>query len=154
MRGYYTASFKVSAATQAQTLVYITATTGKPVELVSTSVTNCTNETNEQMETKWSNISSLGTPTANTITPTKMNQNDSSASCTVKGPVTGSEPTYASGPALDHGYKGWPSLAGYEYEPPPDARPVIGSAASWGLRLLNAPTSLDLVVNVVFREFD
>jgi hypothetical protein len=152
MRGVYEASFQISALSAAKTLAYITAPSNKVVEILSASVTNADNETNEQLEIGWSKISTLGTPTGTTITPTKMEQGDQAASSTVKGNVTGSEPTYASAPSIEVGREGVPSLGGWRYAPVPEERLVIAGGDSWGLYNYNSITALKASVRIVFRE--
>lgn len=152
MRGCYEASVKVSGVTQAQTLIYITVPANKVVEVLSAEITDASNETNEQCEGTLQLISALGTPTAATITPSKLEQGDQAAGSTVKGPVTASEPTYSSGPNVEVGRKGFATLAGYQYAPIPEERPILAGGASWGLRLLNNPSSADLVAVLRFRE--
>lgn len=152
MRGCYEATIQDSSASAAKTLLYITVPANKVVEVLSAEVTNADNETNEQCEVTFSKISSLGTPTATTITPTKMEQGDQAASSTVKGVVSGSEPTYTTGPVVEFGRKGFPSLAGYQYAPVPEERPILAGGDSWGLRLLNSPSALKLDVVLRFRE--
>lgn len=152
MRGVYEASIKISGLSAAKTLMYITVPSNKTVEVLSAEVTNLTNETNEQCEATFQLISSLGTPTATTITPTKAEQGDQAAGSTVKGNVTASEPTYSSSPNVEVGRKGFASLAGYQYAPVPEERPVLAGGSSWGLQLLNSPSAFDAMVVLRFRE--
>lgn len=150
MRGMYTASVKISGLAAAKTLLYITVPANKVVELHNAFVTNCNNETSEQIEVKWSLVNALGTPTGTTLTPAKHEQGDQAAGSTVVGNVTASEPTYVSN--TDHGYQGVPSLSGYVYTPTPEERIVLAGGATWGLRLISTPTSFDAIVSVTFRE--
>jgi hypothetical protein len=150
MRGVYEATIPISGLAAAATLAYLTAPAGKVVEVLSASVTNRTNETNEQCECTIQRVTTLGTPTAATITPAKLEQGDQAAASTVKGPVTASEPTYTSG--VEVGREGFPSLGGWRYQPVPEERLVIAPSDTWGLRLLNSPTAFDAVVRIVFRE--
>lgn len=128
------------------------------VEILSTEVGNEDVETNEQLVCCWQRITTLGTPTATTTTPAPNEPSDQAASSTVKANVTGSEPTY---PATTQdadipsafGMRGFASLDGYAFFPPPEERPYIKGQASMGLRLLNAPGgAVDLTVKIVFRE--
>src|SRR6516164_3914532 len=96
MRGVYTAATKISALNASKTLAYITAPSGKVVEILSVIVTNESNATNFQGEIAIANISSLGTPTATSVTPTPHEAGDQAAASTVKVNVTASEPTYGS----------------------------------------------------------
>ena len=152
MRGVYEATINISALATNQTLIYITAPANKVVEILSAEVTNCTNEPNEQAEVTLSKISSLGSPTATTITPTRAEQGDQAASSTVKGNVTGSEPTYASAPAIEVGRKGFATLAGYQYAPVPEERLIIAGGDSWGLKLVTTITAISADCVLRFRE--
>jgi hypothetical protein len=150
MRGVYTAPYKISSVSAAKTLMYLTAPSGKVVEILSASVTNASNETNEQMECVLQRITSLGTPTATAVTPVKHEAGDQASGSTVAGNVTASEPTYTSDTEL--GRQGFASLGGWWFQPTPEERPTVANGASIGLRLLTAPTSWDLVVSITFRE--
>jgi len=150
VRGVYTAQIKISALAAARTLAYITAPSNKPVEILSTSITNASNETNEQLEATWQAISSLGTPTGTTLTPSKHELGDQAAASTVVGNITASEPTYTANTLV--GYQGFSTLGGYFFTPVPEERPIIAGAASWGLRMLSTPTAFDAIVTITFRE--
>lgn len=149
-RGVYTAGGKISGVTAAKTLFYLTAPTNNCVRILSAYVTNSNNETNEQCEIAWQAIGTLGSPTATALTPTKHNGGDQAASTTAALNVTASEPTYSSNTQL--AYYGFASLNGYAFQPTPDEAPILKGGVSWGLRLLNNPSSVDLVVNVTFEE--
>jgi len=71
MRGVYTASHLITGCNSARTLLYITAPSSQVVEILEASVTNADTETNEQLRCTWQDISTLGTPTATTLTPAK-----------------------------------------------------------------------------------
>lgn len=148
MRGYYTASIKISALAASRTVLYITAPATKCVELVQFTLTNSSNVTNQQNEIQIKNISTLGTPTATTITPTPHEFGDQAAGSTVKGNVTASEPTYGS-IMSDEGFA---SLPGYNWEPQPDARKYVQANVSVGFFLNTVPTSFDALVQLIFRE--
>ncbi len=152
MRGVYEATISIAALATNETMMYITVPANKVVEILSIEVTNATNETNEQAEVTFSKISSLGSPTATTITPTKAEQGDQAASSTVKGHVTGSEPTYASGPAIEFGRKGFATLAGYSYAPVPEERPILAGGDSWGLKLVTTISAIQALCVLRFRE--
>lgn len=150
MRGTYEAVIKINGLTTSRTLLYITTTANIVVEIVGASVTNASNETNEQIECALQRITTLGTPTATTLTPSKDESGDQAAASTVKGNVTASEPTYTASTEL--GYEGAPSVGGWAFEPGALERPIIPPSASMGLRLLQTITSLDAIVRVRFRE--
>lgn len=157
MRGVYTVNYRIAALSAARTLCYVTMPSTAMVELLSTEITNESIESNEQLVACWQRITTLGTPTATTVTPTKAEKGDQAAASTWKANVTASEPTYgasAQGAALVDvtGLKGFASLGGYVYAPAPEERPLLAVSDSWGLRLLVAPTAFDLAVEVKFRE--
>lgn len=157
MRGVYTAAYRIAAVTTARTLMYLTAPTNRVVEILSASVTDENNETNEQILCGLQRITTLATPTATTITPKPHENGDQAASSVVKANVTASEPTYpaiAQGADIPgaFGLEGTPSLGGWFFDPIPEERPAIAGADSWGLRLVNAIAATDLVIRWTFRE--
>jgi hypothetical protein len=149
MRGVYTAVAKISSLAAARTLMYLTAPSNKVVELLSASVTNESNATNFQMQCAIANISTLGTPTATSNTPTPHEAGDQAAGSTVKHNVTASEPTYGTTITQE----GAPSLVGWRWEPLSEAdRIYVGGGASIGIRMITTPTSSDFDVRLTFRE--
>lgn len=151
MRGIYDANVKISGLNSARTLLYLTAPAGKCVEILSAKATDATNATNQQLEITWQKVTTLGTPTATSLTPTKCEQGDQAAASTVAGNVTGSEPTYTANTLFDP--QGFPSLVGYQHKPDPEERLTIAPGDTWGLRLITAsPTAQDTDVTVKFRE--
>lgn len=157
MRGVFKANYRIAGVTTAKTLMYITVPSTIVVDILSAYVTNESNETNEQILCVLQRVTTLGTPTATTITPTKSEKGDQAAACTVKANVTASEPTYgaiAAGAAIvdAEGLSGVPSLSGWVYETTPEERQTIAPSDTWGLRLVNAITSSDLAIQINFQE--
>jgi hypothetical protein len=157
MRGVYTIAYRIASVTTAKTLAYITAASGKPVEILSASVTNENNESNEQLLCAIQRVTTPGTPTATTVTPRKHEQGDQAAAMTVKANVTANEPTYGSiaqgaDPVDAFGMEGAPSLNGWVFSPIPEERVLIASGDTYGLRLVNNIASADLVVRITVRE--
>jgi hypothetical protein len=151
MRGVYRANIKASGLNSGRTVVYITAPSTRVVEILSAKIGNESNTTNQQLSAAFQKISSLGTPTGTTLTPTKAEQGDQAAGSTVVGNVTASEPSYASNTQFD--LQGFASLAGYQHAPVPEERLYIAASDSWGLRLLTtSPTAFDCDIELVFRE--
>jgi hypothetical protein len=150
MRGVYSASIKISSVTAAKTLLYVTAPADKVVEILSASVTNASNETNEQVECTLQRVTTLGTPTGTAVTPAKHEAGDQAAGSTVVGNVTASEPSYTANTQI--GYEGAGTLGGWYFDPTPEERPIVGGQATVGLRLLTSPSSVDLIATVRFRE--
>ena len=157
MRGVYRANYRISGVTTAKTLLYITVPSTIVVDLLSGSVTNESSETNEQILCVLQRVTTLGTPTATTITPTKSEKGDQSAASTVKANVTASEPTYgaiAQGAGIVDvdGCVGVPSLSGWFYSPTPEERQTIAPGDTWGIRLVNTIASADLCIQLNFQE--
>jgi hypothetical protein len=157
MRGVYGANYRIAGVTTGKTLLYITVPSTIVVDILSCYVTNESNETNEQLLCCLQRVTTLGTPTATTITPTKAEKGDQAAASTVKANVTASEPTYGAiaqgGAIVDaDGLQGFPSLSGWAYQPTPEERQTIAPGDTWGLRLVNTITSADLCVQLNFQE--
>lgn len=150
MRGVYTASYRITGLSSAKTLMYITAPASKVVEILSASVTNESNETNEQLICTLQTVSGLGTPSGTAVVPAKHETGDQAAGSTVKANVTASEPTYLTDTEI--GREGFSSLGGYYFDPLPEERPTIAPSGTVGVRCITAPTSFDAVVKVTFRE--
>lgn len=150
MRGVYTATVQIAGIAAAKTLIYVTAPADKVVEIIGASITDESNETNEQLAACLQRVTTLGTPTATTLTPSKHEKGDQAAGSTVKGNVTASEPTYGANTEL--GYEGAPTLGGWRYSPLPEERPIIQGQETVGLRLISTPTAFDCRATVVFRE--
>jgi len=150
MRGVYEACYSAPSVNTARTLMYITAPSGAIVEVLSASVTNVDNDTNEQLECSIQKVSTLGSPTATSITPTRLESGGPTAGSTVAANITASEPSYATGVEVNR--EGWPSLGGWRYQPVPEERLHIGAGQTWGIRMLSTPVSHTSNVKVVFRE--
>lgn len=147
--GFYSTSFVISGLDSPRTLMYLTATDNRVVEIVSASVTNSNTETNEQLEITFQRINSLGTPTAIRKIPFEHESNKEGKTI-VHFNVTANEPTYSSNTQL--AYAGASSLIGWFHRPCLEERIYVSGTSSIGLRLLSTPTSFDSVVKVVFRE--
>lgn len=151
MRGVYEATYKISNLAAAKTVLYLTAPASAVVEILGASLTNASNEVNEQIEACLQRIETLGTPTATTLTPAATEAGDQPAASTVQANVTADEPTYAANTVLGH--EGAPSLGGWTYEPGAMERAIVPPGASIGLRLLVTPASaFDAIVRLRFRE--
>jgi len=151
MRGVYSSAISIAGLNAQKTLIYITAPSGRVVEILGSTVGGSgSNVTNQQLKFLWQRITTLGTPTGTTITPTPTEKGDQAAGATVVGNVTASEPTYGAG--LVHGQRGVPSLGGYDPNFQPETRFYIQPSDSWGLRLMTTPTVFDAEVELVHRE--
>ena len=151
IRGVYEASLLCSAVTTDRTLLYLTAPSGKTVEVLSAAITDASNTTNAQIEGVIQKITTLGSPTGTSITPTKTEQGDQASGSTVVGNITGSEPSYTAG--VLQGHEGFSNLGGWYYSPIPEERMYIAGGDSWGIRILDTvPSSTDFVVRIRYRE--
>lgn len=151
MRGVYESGISISGLAAAKTLLYITAASTHVIEVIGSNVGNSgSNVTNQQLKALWQRITTLGTPTATTITPTPTEKGDQASGATVKGNVTASEPTYGSG--LTMGQRGFASLGGYDPAFLPEERFYIAPSDTWGLRMISSPTSFDAEVSARHRE--
>lgn len=152
MRGVFRAVDTISGVTTAKTLIYLTAPADAVLEILSARITCQDEDTSEQIMAELNRISSLGTPTATTITPKPTEEGSAAFGGTAKANVTASEPTYDDeSAAIASG--GANKLAGWEYVPLPEERPIISPSDNVGLRLIDAvANSSDLTAEIVFRE--
>src|ERR1700730_18083918 len=139
MRGVYTAATKIAALNASKTLAYLTAPATKAVEIIAVTVTNESNANNFQGQITIQNITTLGTPTATSVTPTPHESGDQAAGSTTKFNVTASEPTY--GTVLTR--EGAPSLVGYRHEPLAEERIYVAPSTSIGVRMITTPSTFD-----------
>lgn len=156
MRGVYTANVVCTSQSTAITLLYLQCPATCAVELLSASVTNRSNETNEQMDVGIYHVTTIGSPaTSTSVTAQKTEIGDASsvmvAGTNLMGKLTTEPTTYSSDP-VDR--TGNPSLGGYRFEPIPEERPVVGPSKAIGIRLMTAlSAAADLVVQLKWREF-
>lgn len=152
MRGVFRASGTIAGVTTAKTLLYITTPATAVIEIISARITAQDEDTSEQIFGELNRIATLGTPTATTITPKPTEEGSAASACTAKLNVTASEPTYdAIGDAIASG--GANKLAGWEYVPLPEERPIIKPSDNLGLRLVDAiSASTDLTAEIIYRE--
>jgi hypothetical protein len=152
MRGVFRAVDTISSVTTNKTLIYLTAPSDAVLEILSARITCQDEDTSEQIMAELNRINALGTPTATTITPKPTEEGSAAFGGTAKSNVTASEPTYDSeSDAIASG--GANKLAGWEYVPLPEERPIISPSDNVGLRLIDAiANSSDLTAEIVFRE--
>lgn len=148
MRGVYTATARITSLNAAKTLMYLTVPANKVIEILSASVTNDSNATNEQERVSIKRVSSLGTPTATATTPAPMEFGDQAAGTTIFYNVTASEPTYGQVITAE----AWSSLGGFYFDPVPEERPIINGGATVGIYMESTPTAFNCDLRVTFRE--
>lgn len=147
----YEASIETVSAVSAKTLMYIEVATTVAVLLHYVEVTAAHNDTNEQLEITIQQITTLGTPTATTITPAKLVGGNAVPDSVVKGDVTASEPTYTAN--TDIGHMGASSLGGWRYDPAGGPKLEMSPNSDWGIRLVTAMgTAKALSVRMIFEE--
>jgi len=152
MQGVYKLTNTVASVLAAKTLAYITTHATKPIEIYRVSITAQNEDTAEQIFAEFNRISSLGTPTATTVTPKPTEESSSAYGGVAKTNVTASEPTYdAITEAIAIG--GCNKLGGWEYVPLPEERPIVAANDNVGIRLIDAlSATTNLTVEIVFRE--
>lgn len=146
----YEVVYNCATVTAAQTLIYITAPSTKALKIVYASCGVSDVDTNEQTYACLQRITSVGSPTATSITPSKLSPGDVAASFTAAGDVTASEPSYTSDTQV--GLEAFPMIAGFRYAPPPGFEMEVAPSASIGLRLLGAISSSSVPARIVVEE--
>ena len=153
MRGVYRLSATISAVTTAKTLLHLSVPADGVIEILSARITCQDEDTSEQIFAELNRIASGGggTPTDTTEVPKPLEEGASAWGGTAARNVTASEPTYDDiSDALHSG--GANKLAGWEYVPLPEERPIISPSDDMGLRLIDAiANSSDLTAEIVFR---
>jgi hypothetical protein len=130
--------------------MYITVPSTCVAELFGVNVTQSSVVSAEQLDIGIQKVSSLGTPTATSVTPRPTEGISGASTCTVKANVTGSEPTY-SGEVF--GRQGVANVAGYFFDPLPEQRPILGVSTTYGVRLFSTPgSSYTIDVEISWRE--
>lgn len=152
MRGVYRLSGSISAVTTAKTLLYITTHATTPIEIFSARVTCQDEDTSEQIFVELNRIASLGTPSATPEVPKPTEEGSAAYGGVCRLDVTASEPTYDDiTDAIASG--GANKLAGWEYVPLPEERPIVKANDDVGLRLIDAIVQpSDLTAEIIFRE--
>lgn len=150
MRGVYTAIYKIIGLTSTKTLMYIVPSSGKLSELLYISITNANNSINQQLECSLARITTLGSPTATSVTPTPTEPSDQIATSSVFANCTSEPTTY--GPSLSD--EGAPSLGGWFWEPAANRTIIATNTFPCGIRLIepSSPASFDCLINLTFRE--
>ena len=151
MQGVYTASYDISAVT-ARTLMYITAASTCVVKILKAVVTMRSDAAGEQVACGFQRVTTLGTPTATTVTPVAHENASATAASTVRGNVTASEPTYNTSSTFDK--QGITNTLGFLHAPVEEEDFIyIPPSATVGLKFLEAATTApDVTVTITFRE--
>ena len=148
MQGVYTFQYQITSVNAAKTLLYVAPSATQALEILSAKVTQTNITASEQLECMISRITSIGTPTATSITATLTEPTTPAFGGTAKANVTASEPTYGS---VQIDQNGWANVGGYFYDPLPEERVIIAPGAYVGLKLLTSPANtytLDVTMTV------
>lgn len=152
MKGVYTVSQRITALASAKTLMYLLAPASKVVEILSASVTNESNATNEQLRCSLKRITTFGNPSGTFVTPATTEPGDQASLVTACGNLTNEPGAY--GTVLDQ--QGFSSIGGYFYDPLPEEREYLAPSgfpgSAIGLVMETAPTSATYDVMVRYRE--
>jgi hypothetical protein len=154
MRGVYTVEIKVSAlATTKLGLLLINVST-KVLEIISAHIGNVgTNVTNQQLEAQLCRISSVGSPVGTGVTPNPEEPGDQASALVATTNVLGALSTDVTTKGVNVDHQGFASLAGYQFAPVPEERPVIAPSGAMGLGLVVAPgVAFDAVFQIKYRE--
>jgi len=153
MRGVYESNFQWAALTTAQTLCTISVPATIAIEILSGSVTDTNNATNQQLEDYFQRTTNAlaGTGTA-ALTPSKTEVGDQASACSVifGSSASQTEPTYSAN--TKHGLAGYASLAGWQYAPVPEERVTVPPLGFIGLKHNLAGTSTAWDVYIRHRE--
>lgn len=160
----YTYNYRISLLGAARTLMYVTAG-NFPVEILSASITQDSTNAAQMLTAGIGRVTTLGTPTATTITPSRNDQGSftpTTGNLVVKANVTASEPTYGAVAAGAQIVDWWnvfafSSTSGWYFTPylndPSRRNPIIILPGdTYGLKLLSAPSgtpsfAVEMIVN-------
>lgn len=149
MRGMYTANYTITGLSSSKTVMLIQSPSTAVLEIYSVILSNLDSETSEQWSIGLYRVTTYGSPTGTSVTPTKNEILDSSSIATVLANLT-VEPTVYSSIALDK--QGVNNLSGYRFDPIPEQRPIIGPSIGFGVRVLTTPASFNASITVAYRE--
>jgi len=154
MRGVYTATVVNFAYTASKTILYMDCPATAAIEILRVTVTNVSNETNEQQEVQLAHVNAKGTPADSSVVVIGRAEQSDAASLLVDatnllGNLT-TEPTSYFDPVVKQGFA---SLTGFLWEPTPETRIVVGPSKAFGVKMLQSAASFNLDVEVTWREF-
>jgi hypothetical protein len=151
MRGVYTSGISISSLSAAKTLLYITAASTHVIEVLTSFIGNSgSNVTNQQLKALWQRITTLGTPTGTSITPTPTERGDQAAGGDRRGQCDGQRADVRLGP--DAGPARLSDAGRIRPQFSAGDAVLIRPSDSWGLRMISTPTAFDAEVEVQHRE--
>jgi hypothetical protein len=140
----YTVEHEIAALnpTGGDGLLVVEAPNDLVLQVIRTAVYNLSTDTHEQLEAETAPITTKGSLAGGGSAPTPRKHDNGDAASSVSVYEAGNsglstEPTTWGDPYDGQGFS---NLAGYEYEPPVDARPTISPSGLFGVRLMAAPS--------------
>lgn len=150
MRGVFTVRVAIAAVAASKTLLYATNDANNVIEILSASVTDEDQSTNEQLRLAILRVTTAGSPAGGTPDVNKSETGSAATVLTWLSNLT-TEPTTYNSDAIDE--QGVPNVVGYYYSPLPEERKYISPSKAFGLKLLNAPANaIRLVAQITYRE--
>lgn len=142
----YSASAKLSGVNASGIIFHLQAGATTPLRIFRISVGNGSNEDNEQLELQVRRTT--GTPSGGTaLTEAPRDVKSTAAAASARsGAVTGT----TGGNVLEH--VGFPSLGGWSSGYVPEEYPTVAAGEGVSVSLINAPSALDLVVQITWEE--
>jgi hypothetical protein len=141
MRGVYTVRQQISSLSIAKTVLLGEVPSGTIIEILEAYLTNANQNTAEQLDVGLFLVTTLGSAAGTSITASNVQKTEPGSANTVLtwlSDLTTEPTTYNANPLHVDAVI---NLAGYKYEPMPEARRFVGSGISFGLRLLASPTN-------------
>ena len=139
MRGVYVVRHQIASLSTAKTVLLGTNPAGTLIEILEAYVTNVNQSMLEQLNMGLFLVTTLGSPTGTSKAATDVQKTEQGSGNTVLTWLADltAEPTAFDANPLH--VEGVINVAGYKYEPSPEARRYVGSGKSFGLRILSAP---------------
>lgn len=147
----FTVSAEHTSLTTDTQLMQITAPATGPLQILSATIANTANETNEQLQVKISVASTIGSQVPAALTPTANDGSDTASGATVLHVLTtpailGTPPRY---------FTGFPSLPGWTLEPRLAETFIIPAGKTWVIEILGTSGSfstINTITQVSYRE--
>lgn len=140
----YTAEVQIASLlpTAGDAILVVEAPTDMVVQIIQAGLYNRSVDTAEQLHAEFNRVTATGSiASAQTPDVIQHDQGDAATSCTLYGANASGLATEPD--AWDDGAfwpQGWNNLAGYEYEPTLDARPILSPGWLAGIRLMDLPS--------------
>lgn len=154
MRGVYTVEIKVSALATTKSGILLINVSTKVLEILSAHIGDVgSNVTNQQLEAQLARVSSVGSPAGTGLTPNPEEPGDQASALVATTNVLGGLTTDVTTKAVNVDHQGFASLAGYQFAPLPEERPIVAPSGAICLGLVVAPgVAFDAVFQLKYRE--